>query len=228
MLFKVSYYFSTFSVLIPIFLILISRLFLKNRLITNLGILVFLSALADLVSYLFLKESKPTAPVLNIYTMVEFYLISFLYITLYNYNNTSKFLIKLGVITFTGFILINGIFIQPIYEQQTWLFSIESVILLIFSIHYIYANTFRNSDNKVPINFTAFWINAGILFYFGLSLHLFVASNYIFKNMPADEAKFLWSFNNFNNGVKNIFFAAAIYLFLKKTQKSSSISYSVI
>ena len=148
--------------------------------------------------------------------MVEFYLISYIYVILIS----NKILIKFSIAAFTVFIVINGVFIQQIYEQQTWLFTVESFILLILSMYYVYVNTFKRSTNVMPINFTAFWINAGVLFYFGLSLHLFVASNYFFKKTPTEGTELIWACHNFNNFLKNIFFAIAIYLFTKKSHDS--------
>ncbi|MBK7885197.1 MAG: hypothetical protein IPJ81_16445 [Chitinophagaceae bacterium] len=207
-------YVSILSVLIPIFLLLRRKQSFKDACLKILGVLLFVSAFADLISFLLLKMSKLFIPILNFYTLIEFFLLSYIYFLL----GKNKKVVFIIFILFAIFFVIDTICIEPFYEFQSLPVFIEGSVLIVYSVTY-YIKTIRAIPPIDPFDSYPFWINSAIFYYFSFNMFLFIFGNYVYKNMPKDVSAVYWSFHNFNNIIKNIVFTVAIYIARKNFTK---------
>ncbi|MBK7883250.1 MAG: hypothetical protein IPJ81_05245 [Chitinophagaceae bacterium] len=185
----------------------------KIMLIKVLAILLFISAVADFGSYALVKMGKSNLSVSNIYFVVQFFLLSYIYYLLPN----NKKIIYIALIFFTVFYIINTLFIQPITIDQNWSNFVGGVLIFIYSMSY-YLKLLDNMPTTNIFSFHLFWFNTAIFYYFGASVLIFLCIDFVLKNIPADEGIIIWGFHNFNNIIKNILFAVAIYYV--KTEQS--------
>jgi hypothetical protein len=202
----ILFYFSYFSILIPIFFLLGRKQNFKIILIRVLGILLFASALSDLGGYILISMGKSNILIANIYSVVQFFLLSIIYYLLLE----KKKIVYIASILFSLFFILNASFIQPFNEFQSWPLVLESIIFIIFSIIY-YGQMLKSKPLIDFVIFYRFWLNSALFLYFAFNLYIFALSNYIFKNMEAEVGIITWSFHNINNIGKNIIFALAIY-----------------
>ncbi len=202
-------YISMFSVLIPILFLLTKKKNFDIKILKILGLLLLASALSDLLSYIILKIGyKTNIPITNTFFIVQFLLLSILYISLL----TKKKMIYISISIALIFFIINTIFFQPYIEMQSYFRGVVNIILILYSILY-----FFQLLNKMPmitvsiLKYYPFWINTAVFYYFGASFLIFFTITYIFKNQSVNFSVIIWSFHNLNNIIKNILFAVAIY-----------------
>ena len=173
-----------------------------------LGILLFVSIVSDCLGFIMHIIGKVAMPIiLNIYTILEFFLLSYIY---YLFGKDKKLVITISIL-FTLFFIVDSLFVESIYKFQSGPLFVEGIILLTYAISY-YAKTLKVTPPIDPFCFYPFWINSGVFYYFSFNLFLFAISNYVFTNMPSDISKSVWGFHNFNNIMKNLLFAIGIYV----------------
>lgn len=166
----------TVLVLFPIVVAIYRRKYLKKELrpITYYLAFALFFQLFAIVSSSFIKNNLPP---LHLYTVVEFGLISWFYKE-YLGSFLNKKIIYAIFILFTTLAVLNVIFVQSIYEYNSYPRGLECIFVVFYSIT-AYYKTIKSleiiSIEKSPL----FWINAGFLFYFAGSLFLFVLGNLI-------------------------------------------------
>jgi hypothetical protein len=203
---KLIYYASVFSVLIPIFYLLIYKNSVKGIAVKILGILIFISALSDLIIFILIRMEIPTVTIGNTYFVIQFFLMSYIFYHLLK----NKELIYLGVVVYSILLITNTLFFQSFNEFQSWCRVAEDVIILTYVVSF-YKYILTCEPPIDGLTHPPFWINSGVGFYFAFNLSMFLFSNYVFTNLSEDISMLFWSFHNANNIVKNLFFAAAVY-----------------
>jgi hypothetical protein len=203
---KAILYSSLFSVFIPIFFLFKKTGEYKRIEIKILAAVIFLSAAFDLINYCLAKVEVPTMVTDNIYCIIQFFLLSYIFYHLLK----NKELIYLGLVVYSILLIANTLFFQSFNEFQSWCRVAEDVIILTYVVSF-YKYILTCEPPIDGLTHPPFWINSGVGFYFAFNLSMFLFSNYVFTNLSEDISMLFWSFHNANNIVKNIFFAAAIY-----------------
>ena len=205
--------FSIFSFLIP----LVARLVIRHQeksIIWNLLLALFVvSGGVDLITFFSKVSRVQSASLINSYTIIQFFLLGFIYFELYLREHRSIFYAAVGV--YVVFEILNSIFLQPFNTFQNFSWTLTGIIFIMFAIGWklhIFVTTPVLKLNKYPY----FWINTAILCYFSVNLFLFILTNYVFTNMTESLGRIFWSFHNFNNIVKNVLFAIGLYYFSPK------------
>ena len=129
-------------------------------------------------SYLF-YHAKPNLFIGHIFTPLEFLFI------VYIYRRPLKSLIpekwNTGLMVVIALLAIgNTLFLQGIKENNTNIRTLESVLLILFSLLYF----FQLARNLSVIHLERepfFWFNTGVLLYFSGNAFIFLYSNYILK-----------------------------------------------
>jgi hypothetical protein len=180
---------------------------LKFRLFKLLLVLLSVSFLADTISYTIARFGLSSIGVVNIYFIVQFFLLSLIYRVLFpdDYN--------LPILVLTGlnitFFIINSIFGQGIEHIQSYPVSSSGALILLYAFLY-----YRHLITSLPaadlLKYPPLWINSAVAYYFSFTLLVFLVSTYAFLNLKSSEVITLWAFHNFNNIVKNILFAIAV------------------
>ena len=199
-------YASVLSVLIPIILLLVSNG--SSRLRKTVLILLLLSLLFDIGNRLYFYFGYKGYLILNIYTVVEFIVLCYLYSTLLK---STKIIIIYLVIFLVVFSMCT-VFYQPINDFQNVPMVLESLAVITFScIHFV--DIYRDLPTENLVSYLPGWVNVSIFYYFAFDFFLFALSEYIFKNASPNVSLLLWAgFHSFNNIIKNLIFATGIYL----------------
>ncbi len=119
-------------------------------------------------------------PVLHVYTVLEFVLISFFYKKILRTHIPAK-VINAIVYTFIAFCIINTSFFQPIYSYNSYSRAFSCIIIMGYALycfkHALDAADGDDGERQIPL-----WINAALLLYFGGSLFLFISANLILSD----------------------------------------------
>jgi len=131
-------------------------------------------------------------PLLHLYTLGEFILLSFFYKSLLSrsafFQKSFWFLIVGGSLL----ILINSLFFQSIYEFNPLAKTSVQIIIIAFSILYFYTL----NDSLVlysTVEKSLRLINSAVLLYYSGSLFIFMCNQIFFDN--SDLYKIFWTFN---------------------------------
>jgi hypothetical protein len=121
-------------------------------------------------------------------------------------------------IAFIIFAVINFVYIQGVHELNTNLFTVSSIVLMIFCLLYFY-QIIQELPELYIERMVMFWIGAGVFFYFGTNLFLFLTVD---RFIPKADENFLlsWGLHNGSNMVKNTIFSMAFYVALTKESGS--------
>ena len=197
---------SALSILIP----LILGIFLFKDLSKDLRLFMYyivLSFVTDLVSFIVMSYSYRNAPILNIFTVLEFIFLIYI-LSIWNtykiFIIIFKALIPLFVI---AFVLLDILGVEKFNEIKTISRTISIGILIIFSV----ITLFTISDAvKIPIYLDPrFWITSGILIYCAGNLLLFLFGIFIY------EGEEIYFIHNFSNILANIFYAGGLFCSFK-------------
>jgi hypothetical protein len=116
-------------------------------------------------------------PALHLYTTLEFIIIGFFYNQFFK-SFFHKSLLPTIISLFVLFAIINAIYIQKIYNFNTYASGLESILIISLSLLCFYKMLIE-LDTRSPTKQPVFWINSGFLFYFAGNLFVFILSNFI-------------------------------------------------
>jgi len=112
-------------------------------------------------------------PGLHLFTLIEFWAFSILYFLFFRNNKFLSIVIGVNVLVFTIVALIDVLFIHGIWVINTLSRSYSSSSMLCYTLIYFY---FMFSGDEACYNskHPMFWINAGVLIYFGSNMLYFM------------------------------------------------------
>lgn len=196
------------ALLFPIVMAIIRRKYLKNELKV---IPYFLGAMVVAEIYgrvLVIVLKKNNLPGLHVYTVFEFLLIALFYHLFLN-GFISKKIIPSLIIFFTVFAIINAVFIQTIYEFNTYPRAIESLVIVCLGILAFY-KMFQTQEYERIDQTPVFWIVSGITLFFSGNLFLFVLGNLLLSK-DVELSKLAWGINASLGIFMNIFIAIGLW-----------------
>ena len=177
-LFDVLNHSSSISVILP----LVCSILKFKTLNTELRVLflyLILSALAEGLGFVFIKNNIQTYLVYNAFTVLECLLLTFIYFNRFELKSTRTI-----IVFFNSIFLVLAFYILVIrgkYSMQDSVLSTyEAAFLIALSGGYI-IKVMReiNISRLKEVHFT--WINVGILIYFSMAILLFLFYSYIEK-----------------------------------------------
>ena len=208
---------SSLSILLPIFTFAIAVYKKKQpKAVWLLGLLLFVSGLADFLSYLFHTYFgiNPN-PVISVYALLQFIILCFVYRSEYT-SRVYKTLVDIGSILFSVFAITNFLFIQGIKGINSNTLTVSSIALMVICLLYFY-QIIRELPEPYIERLFMFWVSAAVFFYFGTNLFLFLTVDRMI--IKADEGYLLsWGLHNGTNTIKNIIFAIAFHVTSKTFQ----------
>jgi hypothetical protein len=167
------------SVIIPIGAGLIKKTYRQNCLRVIFFYLIF-SGLSDVAERIVGSYHINNLPLLHVYTVLEFlFIIYFLQVALKN-RAISKLIWAL-MIVFPVFCVLDLVFLQSIYQFNSYPRPVAALIIIGFCIYYFFSR--GGADNPKPwINEPLNWIMTGLLVYFGSSLLHFAFLNVLYEH----------------------------------------------
>ena len=202
---------SSYSVLLPLALFAVAVYKRKQPgSVWLLGLLLIVSGVADLVSFLsYMHYHINPNPVVNVYGFLQFLILMLIYRTEYT-RIVLKRLADVVILAFTICALVNFWFIQGVHALNTNLFTTSSIVIMIFCLLYFY-QIIQDLPEPYIERIVMFWVSAGVFFYFGTNLFLFVTVDRFIPNAD-DNFLLSWGLHNGSNTVKNIVFSIAFYV----------------
>lgn len=165
---------ASYTIVIPIIcgLILYKHLPAYGRVLLSY---LFLSILAELLSSYLGSAKINNMPVLHIYTVAQFLLIIWFFKEVFSSALISRYLYIIAV-AFVLFAICNTLFIQSIYEFNSYSRSTEAIIIILICLYFFKQQLSKEiAWTKEPMT----WFVLGFFIYFSSSLTIFIVSNVV-------------------------------------------------
>lgn len=205
---NISIYYAVFnhSLIVPILIILFRwKNVWTNKEYKYMAIYMFVDVLSAVFSYILAFAGYWNIIVPNVFSVIEFFLVSFYFIEIFNLRKTKQLKIITTILTIT---LGSTVYF---YQNQSY----NNISSLILSPYFItlsllfFAKTMREQKINNLFKYPPFWFNSGILFYFSCSVFINIFSNYSIENMSNDAQKTLWFIHSVLNFISYIIYAIA-------------------
>lgn len=201
---------SVVSTLVPlvVFFLRWNRQSIHYRIIVALLAFSFIS---DLTIRFWSINDVPSSVLTNLYTVVEFILISvFCYKILF--QNKARLFLYFGSVTFLVSLVVLGV-VKGFLFPNNYLWSISSFILGTYSILYFCFIPFMIIERYFDKHlFSNIILTSSLCLYCFASVILFIFMDFVFANLTADQAKGFWSIYNIINVLKNVGITLAFFL----------------
>jgi len=208
---------SSLSVLLPLVFLGIAICKKKQpHSVWLLGLLVIVSGLADLMCFLgYAYLHINPNPVVSVYEILQFLILSLIYRTEYT-RKAFRRLTDVASVAFTIFAIVNLLFIQGINGFNSNLFTVSSFVLIFFCTLY-FVQIIQELPELYIEGMPMFWLGAGVFFYFGTNLFLFMTVDRLVAKAD-DNFLLSWGLHNGSNAIKNLLFAVAFFVATKKAE----------
>jgi hypothetical protein len=147
---------------------------------------LLLTLITEIVGWQLSEQTQDNAALYNFFSLAAFTFYSYVLRDVV-YSEKAKKVILLVMIFYLIISLINILFIQKIMVFHTMTYSIGCFIIVVISIYYFYElfQVPRSIDLKRE---PAFWVVAGLLFFYICTLPILGALNYIISFPPVITA----------------------------------------
>jgi hypothetical protein len=179
-------YFSAFFVVIPVVLGFISKI-QKQKSLIFIFYLQCITFFIEIINSLLAYNNNNSMMIVNLFTLIEFFFILWFFKSFFDkffrpFFHVFLFFFFLLFIIYTGFVS------NDIKIIDNLSVSIESIILIIYSLFSFYI-IMKKMIYENLLSTPFFWINSAILIYFSGNLFFFAFSNYLQKH--SDQSLFL-------------------------------------
>lgn len=155
--------------------------------------LVLITFIMDGVSTFFWLKKMNNTFISNFHTLIQFLLISYIY-QIHFKGFIKKNTIAIINVAFTSVWLINMMFGQGFFLMNTYTKTLESIILIIFSLNSFYQFARELKVERLGSN-PMFWFSSGILIYFSSNIFIFILNNVVLE-YSKDFYVFIWAIHN--------------------------------
>ncbi len=217
--FMLDFFFSdsfllSLAVYIPFFVILFRIKTIWSVKSLRIFQLYVFADVASWISQLILAlNSYHTIVVANIFSVVEFFLISLFFVEIFNFRNKKAY--HWGI-CFLTFIFSISVFSGSNESYANFSKVIISLIFIISALLF-FAKLMREQKVENLFAYPIFWFNAGVLVYFSCSIFIMIFSNYFLK-MSIEAQKVLWLFHSVINLICYVIFATGFFKCKRKTK----------
>jgi hypothetical protein len=202
------------SVLLPLIAGLRNYRFLSRSF--RVFILLFVSCmLLEIAGMIMKAEIRNNMPAYNLVPFVEFYFLTMLYMDYFSGRKYYDSFFAVCIAVFTAIALLDLFVIHRFSVPNTYAHSLESFILVIYSLIYFYDHFTRAAlvNNRLS---PMFWVNAGVFIYFPVNMVLFLIANYLIR-YNINLANQAFTMHSMFNIILNVCFAWAFICHRKKT-----------
>jgi len=164
-------------IIVPIVMALIRRAY-WGRPERAVLLYLLLSAVSNCVASYLSMQHITNLPVLHVYTVLEFFTISYFFLVCSS-SKTEQTIIQALWVAMPLLTLANMLYLNSIYKYNLIPRSVSAIIVLVLCINFM-MRSLNFSASKVP--FFNFAVVVGLLLYFSGSLTLFALSDFIINN----------------------------------------------
>ncbi|NOS94065.1 MAG: hypothetical protein HOP30_19280 [Cyclobacteriaceae bacterium] len=185
---------------IPLLIVTIYSIYVYRKLPKELRIFtwfIFFSAAIELCSRIFWLQSINNMPFLHLYVAGGFCFLALFYDEVLKGFINRKIIIAI-VVFFLLFTITNSLFIQDIYTFNSYALSLESILIIIFSLS-TYTIMLNDIVKKNRINLVKSlnWINSGLFIYYSSSLLIFYFGDMITHLFSKESSLYAWVIHSF-------------------------------
>jgi hypothetical protein len=145
-----------------------------------LGVFLVIDLITEFAATEYARAYQNNLPLLHIYTVLEFVLLTWFYSVL----DTNNFILKRWKVGWTGVVMtlliLNSLLLQPIYTFNSYAKSTVQIIIISYAIGYFF-NIYGKIDLTQRVPFSQVLINSGILIYYSGSLFIFMFSEWTLR-----------------------------------------------
>ena len=169
------------------------------------------SALFNVIAYLIAFKFS-NLPLLHLYTIIEFWLLCFLFRSFFIETNV-RVILKYMAVCFTLFAVTYIVLSASLFKYNTLPRFLESILVLGQCIYFLYTDLTRVKSSQPTFNFV---VVVGLMLYFSSSSILFAFSEIILQNQ--ELSIIIWNIHATIMGIMYLMFAYA-FLQLNKDKR---------
>lgn len=172
---------------------------------------LFLSYLVQFASLLFWFNRMNNMPLLHAYVGIGFLMLAVFYKkVLEGFINGA--VIYSVAIAFFILSLLNTLFLQSVFAFNSYALTLESVLLIIFSLTtYILLLDKTVKEKRKSLVSSINWINSGIFIYYVSNLLIFYFSGYFSRYFSLEFNRYTWVVHSFFSVVMYTFFFIGLW-----------------
>lgn len=175
---------------------------------------VFLNMITEFSARIFVEFGENNLPLLHLYTLGEFILLSFFFKQLFTNQIAAKKKINIFILIVSILIILNSIFLQSIFGFNSYAKTLVQCILIAYSLFYFVGIDSkiegRNDKEKARLI-----VNVAILIYYSGSLFIFMFSDFFLRYGNGISRNF-WMFNAGLNLIFQLIILAALWKVFRK------------
>lgn len=199
---------------LPVLLSMVYAAIVFNRLGKQLQVFcsfLMLSGLVQLVSLIFWLKQVNNLPLLHIYVPLGFFCLTLFYHNVLK-DIINKYILWAVLFLFVGFSVVNTIFFQPINTYNSNALTVESVLIVIYSLS-TFTLMLNNIAREKKMNSiqSLNWVNSGLFIYYASSLFIFYFGSSLAVHSAPLVAKYAWAFHAFFSIVMYVFFIIGLW-----------------
>ncbi len=153
---------------------------------------LILNLVTEIVARIFAYSGINNLPLLHLYTIGEFVLLSYFYKSLIGIPHLFQRIFRPFVWSGVLLIILNSLFLQDLYTFNTIAKTFVQITVITYAVLYFY-NLMENQSFTPRIAKSLRLINSAILIYYSGSLFIFMCSQVSFIN--SDLYEVFWAFN---------------------------------
>lgn len=171
------------------------------------------AALFELILVLTIRAGiANNMPLLHLFIAISITFFSVIYYQAFYNKLLQKVVLFLGPAALM-MVLVNAFFLQGIWMYPSLSNTIQSIVMIAFSLLYFYQIFTRQEYIHIEKQ-GLFWINSGVLIYFSINIFLFM----LFNLVIAQQRQELYAIHSVTNIISNILYAIGL---LCKPQKTT-------
>lgn len=152
---------------------------------------------------------KNNVPIVHLYTLLEFNVIALFYLVYFR-GFYGRLLVPGMMLIFTVLVVLNSVFLQPLFSYNTYARSLEGVLVIALSLlgyYKLLAELPTKRLDQSPI----FWINTGLLLYFAGNLFFFVLGNALLKEPNQSFSLMAWGLSTLLMVLMHLFISVGLW-----------------
>lgn len=175
------------------------------------GSFVGLAVLGEIVGYITVSvmRVKNNVPIVHLYTLLEFNVIALFYLVYFR-GFYGRLLVPGMMLIFTVLVVLNSVFLQPLFSYNTYARSLEGVLVIALSLlgyYKLLAELPTKRLDQSPI----FWINTGLLLYFAGNLFFFILGNALLKEPNQSFSLMAWGLSTLLMVLMHLFISVGLW-----------------
>lgn len=168
------------SIILPVFIAIIRY----NKLPAEGRILFYyliMAGLINTVATMMARNGIRNLPLSHLLTMLEFVMLTDYFLIVLKEKKAMRIL----QVCFITACILNTIFLQNIWQFNTYTRSLEALIIMLLSVN-LFAKMFTDIEGPKLARRSDFWFNTGMFLYFSGSFMLFIFSNFLLQASKKD------------------------------------------